>query len=559
MDITPTKSPNQRSVTGDLYLSRFIPSWTRPPSWSANAWRSWVFNQPIATICRQTLISAVMSLEWKITPRDMKYKDELSASVKYYTNLFERGGNNPELTLDYPSFVEWILGDLLDTPGGGWAEIGRKGDSPSGRVLWVKPLDSGTMYPTLNKDYPAIQYVPGVSLDAIPFPRHAIARAFMTPRSWIGRQGWGISPPESVFFALELLNRGDKYYANLLLDVPTAGILDLGDMEKSSAMDWVDSFRTFMNEVDTSFKVPVLYEHNNPVSFIPFGKVPNDIMFDNITMKYAAIVAAAYGLTLGDIGLHGGSGETLAGSIRSERKTKRTGIARIKAKLKYFFDQILPPTLQFHFIDYDDELNVAMGRARLASATSFRTFADLGIFSPKELRRQAIADGLVSVTLPDEPPPQEEFALPQQTTSQKEKEGMKKPKIQPATGKVGNPVPPSSGGEGEFTARSLALTPNQKSELMASLYRLSPVIVEFLSMFDEDSIRVGCSELKSNPEILKYLRESAESAGNDGYLYLTQALDGLLRKLSKLEFDNLQSFSYDIIDEYISEFIRSDE
>jgi hypothetical protein len=50
-----------------------------------------------------------------------------------------------------------------------------------------------------------------------------------------------------------------------------------------------------------------------------------------------------------------------------------------------------------------------MGRARLASATAFRTFSDLKMFSPQELRTQAIQDGLVSITLPDEVPADSEF------------------------------------------------------------------------------------------------------------------------------------------------------
>src|SRR3990167_8758874 len=133
----PTKEPGQRAVDlSDIYFTRFIPPWSRPPSWPANAWRNWVLNQPIATICKETLISNLLALDWKITPRDMKYRDELAPTVKYYTKLLEKGGLYPELGLDYSGLLEWIVGDFLDLPFGAAAEIGRKQDSPDGRVLW---------------------------------------------------------------------------------------------------------------------------------------------------------------------------------------------------------------------------------------------------------------------------------------------------------------------------------------------------------------------------------------------------------------------------------------
>ena len=186
--------------------------------------------QPIAIICRETLIANLLSLDWKITPKDMSQKSELDGTIKHYTKLLERGGNNPELELDFSSLTEWIAADLLDTAFGGTAEVGRKNDAENGRVVWLKPLDSATMYPTLNRDFPAVQYYNGI--DAIPFPQHALSRTYMTPRPFMDRQGWGIAPPEKVYFAMDMLTRGDKYYANLLLDIPTAGILDLGDIEK---------------------------------------------------------------------------------------------------------------------------------------------------------------------------------------------------------------------------------------------------------------------------------------------------------------------------------------
>ncbi len=495
----PTKEtkPRQRSINiSDLFLTRFSPPWTRPPSLPAYTWRNWVLNQPVAMAYRETLIATLLNLDWKITPRNAVYKKELEATVKYYTRLLQEGGHY--LGTDYSGLVEWIAGDVLDLPFGGAAEVGRKGDEPGGRVAWIRPLDAGTLYPTLNQENPVVQYYQGY--DAIAFPYWSISRTYLTPQSYIYREGWGMAPPEKAYFAINLLNTGDKYYANLLLDVPTAGILDLGDMEKSSAEEWVTAFKTFVNDTATSFRVPVLYEHNNPVSFIPFGKVPNDIMFDRITNKYAALLGAAYGASPSDIGLQStsSSGETLAGSIRDERKTRKTGFARLKLKMKYFFDKILPESLEFNFVDYDDELNVALGRARLASAAAFNLLQTNGNFSQQEIRSQMIQEGLISINIPDKLPKdakaKQEAKFWHDTLGQggtKVGDSQKDKPTEPEA--VGNPKAPSAGGEGDIK-KLASLTVKSKRGLDATISKIVeavyPKMLEALSGVGEDELYV---------------------------------------------------------------------
>ena len=547
----PSREAGQRSTNmSENYLTRFTPAWQRPNVWTANAWRAWVFNQPVAVVCREHLISSILSLDWKITPRDMKYKDELDSTIKHYTRLLERGGNNPELSLDYTSLMEWIVGDLLDIPFGAGAEVGRKGDTEKGRVMWLKPLDGGSLFPTLNKDFPVVQYWNG--FDAVPFPAHAIARTYMSPLPIMDRQGWGMPPPEKIFFAMSLLSRGDKYYANLLLDIPTAGLLDLGDMAKDGAEDFVDSFKTVMNDAETAFRIPVLYEHNNPIQYIPFGKVPNDLMFDNITTKYAAIVAAGYGVSLSDVGLNP-SGGTLAGEIRGDVRSQKNGKARVKSKVKSFVDSWLPETLQFNFVDYDSELNVAMGRARLASATAFKTFVELKVFSPQELRSQSIQDGLVSVTLPDEVPADSEFPEPVAPVGAFGKPaagtGIKK-KVQPVTGKVGNPVAPSAGGEGALNSRSLS--PDKARAALNKFIESVPAIYEYLSLVDEDDYYIAKSDmLEKGTALVGHINDIADLLGTDSnekaqiYELLTDALGEILCQIDKSIVDNGGELTYD--------------
>ena len=395
----PKKEKGQRSISSDdIFFARFVTPWSQPDVIQANTWRNFVAGQPIAMDCKESLQASTIGFDWSITARDSDQRDELKGLVKHYTKLIDRGGEY--YGFGYEGLIEWILSDFLDIPFGCGAEIGRKGDNPNGRVAWIKPLDGATLFPTLNKDIPVVQYYNGHYAE---FPAHAISRVYMSPRTQILRDGWGMPPPEKVYLAMLMLSRGDKYYADLLMDTPPAGILDLGDMEKDSALDWVKAFREFNNGSPSSFAIPVLYEHTTDVKFLPFGKVPNDIMYDRITLKYAAIVAAAYGVSLSDIGLGttSASGETLAGSIRQERKTRRTGIARAKKAIKHFMENFLPYTLQFNIIDPDDEVNMAMGRARLATFTSFQQASDMGLFSREELRLQTLQDGLMSKDFPE--------------------------------------------------------------------------------------------------------------------------------------------------------------
>ncbi len=445
----PTKEPRQRSLDiSDMFLTRYTVPWSRVSTLNANTWRAWVLNQPVALVCRETLIANLEALDWKIVPRNMKYKDELEPISRYYTKLISRGGNFPELGLDYTGILEWVVGDLLDTPFGGFAEIGRKEDKENGRVVWIKPIDASTLYPTGNGDFPVVQYYMGQ--DPVPFPKYAQSRVTWSPQPHLLKEGWGIAPPEKIYFALELLNKGDRYYANLLDDVPSAGILDLGDMEAESAKLWIDSFRSFLNDANVSFKIPVLYEHNNKVEFIPFGKPPTDLMFDRITLKYAGLVCGAYGMSLSDIGLQESSGgSSLAGSIRQERKTRKTGFARVKSKWASFWNSILPDTLEFVLVDYDDELNVAMGRARLASATAFNILTQAGSFSPQEVRSQVLQDGLMSIPVPDQLPPE---AKPQPQNKPQERPGA-----------LGHGVPPAMGGEGNVKSLVSVKKVNEKN------------------------------------------------------------------------------------------------
>lgn len=475
-----TKRPHQVSSTGGQfpnYLDRLLPVWNNPGWMKSDAWRVFVQKQPVAVLCRDAISSYLLSLDWKIVARDSEQQDELKDDIKYYTRLFERG-NAYYTDIDFTNHIEWVVRDLFDLSFGTASEIGREYNSPTGKVVWVRPLDGGTLAPTLDADYPIAQYPPNSM--PIYFPRDFISRVYLSPRTELTREGWGMAPPEKIYLAMEMLNRGDVYYSRLLLNTPEAGILDLGDMDGESAKEWISGFRDLLFGIEP-LKIPVLYEHTSEAKFIPFGKNPSEIMYDSTLAKYVTIVTAGYGLTPSDIGFSSSSngGETLAGTIRQERRSARSGKALAKKKLKIYFDNILPDNLMFMWVDFDDETNVAKSRARLASAGAFKTFTEMQAFSPDEVRRQAIADGLFDIVLP---------------------ETIDRSKIQWATntlryvgkdaggGEIAEKKTPANGGQGETIPQQVISRSRAKIEVALSktIYQSNQILGALISSVRND-------------------------------------------------------------------------
>jgi hypothetical protein len=265
-----------------------------------------------------------------------------------------------------------------------------------------------------------------------------------------------------------MLARGDRYYANLLLDTPEAGVLDLGDMSYDSATKWLESWRTLLFGTD-SLKVPVIYEHTAPTKFIPFGRSPVEIAYPLATLRYMQVVAAGYGLTLADIGIVEGESGTLAGTIRSERRSLRTGIGVARKKMTAYWCRMLPKYLKFEYIERDDEALVAKGRARLANSMALRNMVDGKMLKPEDGLQQMISDGMITVTA--ELPEQE----PESVTD------IQSP-VHIVAGQLQKPVAPSEGGAGEVktppgTAKSSVV---QRAETLATEFNreLQVAVVE---------------------------------------------------------------------------------
>lgn len=374
----------------DTLYHPFIP-FENSQSLDAAIWRYISRKQPVIMACIGTLIMKIQALPWTIRAVDADKNDELKEEIDRHKKiLIEFGG------WGYLNGLDLILQDYYMTPFGGAAEPVKYSDD---RLYKLVPYDSATLFPTLNATFPVVQKVG--AHEPIPFREDELIRIF-NPRPEIERRGWGFAAVERVYLAVELLSRGDRYYAQMLLDTPEAGLLDLGDMSKESAEKWLESFRNMMTGID-AFKIPVIYQHTKEAKWIPFGRPPTDMLFDQITFKYAQLVTAAFGITTSDIGLRGTNGGSLSGEIRQERTSRSTGFASVKSKLTEFFNRVLPEELEFSFIDTDDELLVSKGRARSANAVAGRNLIESGALTPIEWRKQLVADGLVTIPLTEEP------------------------------------------------------------------------------------------------------------------------------------------------------------
>lgn len=443
--------PKQKSLEAP-FLWR-IPTIWRMPQWQQAAqWRFFVYNQPIAMLCRGKLINYLLGLPWEVASKNPDEKDDLEEDINYYTNWVFR---NFDIIFD----MQWQ--DALDLPIGGTVEILRfrpddkpviqEGDEeykvtrthPKGHVFKLLNIDGASLFPTYEPDIPLAQKIPELE-SVVYFTENEVGRIGIQPRTEMRLKGYFKPPPEQVFLAMQMVSDADHFYNNLLKEVPPVGILDLIDMNQQDASDWVGSVRSLF-EGNDPFKIPVLYQHTAPASFIPFGKSPQELLFDTASLRYARVVAASYGLTLGNLGLEP-KGESLAGSIRDDMQASQ-GYGYVVEKTKGLIDsQILPPYLEWNVKVQDFEKLTGKGRAFLVVAQALKAAKEIGAIKPSEVQSQLVRDGFITVEV--EPPNDEELA---QQAQMKQLPFGQKPGAngKEAANQLTDKVPPAEGGLGD--------------------------------------------------------------------------------------------------------------
>lgn len=457
--------PRQKSLEAP-FLWR-IPTLWQTPQWAlANQWRFFVANQPIAMLCRGRLINYLLGLPWEITAKNPSEKDQLEEDINYYTKWVLRS---------FDIIFDKLWQDSLDLPVGGNVEILRwppnfkpiiqEGDEeyrvtrnhPKGHTFKLINLDGATLFPTYDPDIPLAQKIP--ELDRVVyFTEGEVGRIGIQPRTEMRLQGYFKPPPEQVYLSMKMLNSADHYYNDLLEEVPPVGLLDLMDMSQQSATDWVTSNRSLF-EGNDPFKIPVLYEHTAPAVFIPFGKSPQELLMDTAGLRYARITVAAYGLTLGNLGLEP-KGETLAGSIRDDVQASQ-GYGYVTEKTKNLLDnEVLPPYLEWSPKIQDFEKLTGKGRAFLVVTQALKAAKDAGFIQPSEGQAQLVRDGFLTV----------EVEVP---NDQKLEEAKQLP-FGANTRQIMDKVPPEEGGLGDVK-KEKALLDSALVESVASL--IAPIVL----------------------------------------------------------------------------------
>lgn len=395
--------PQQKSIEIP-YIRRQIPNWVTPEWMAAERWRHVVDNQPIAAVCEEAIIADLQDTQFEVRAKDPKEEDSLANDIEWYTNVL-----NVEFFGALSGFDTVLCGlgvqDMLRIPMGGNFEVIRfngnapfKKPHPKGHVYKIVYIDGSTLSPTYDKQYPIMQQAPEDASRRIFFQRNEIMRLVQKPRSEMQRWGFQMAPPEKIYLAIVSLYRGDAYYANLLLDTPEAGLLDLLDMSQQSAEQWLQSYRELLGGIDP-YKIGVLHSHEKAANWIAFNRPPTEMMFADVTSKYSRITHAGYGLTETDTGLGDGQ-RTLAGSIRDERRSRRSGFGRARETVRTAINaNILPDYLEFNWIENDPEALAQRGRALVMFSQALKNLKDARIIKPGEAQAQLEKDGLITVDL----------------------------------------------------------------------------------------------------------------------------------------------------------------
>lgn len=458
--------PQQHSLQVP-FLWRIPTIYRMPQFQQATVWRWFVYNQPLAMLCRARLINYLLGLPWEIAARDPSEKDMVKDDVHYYTDWVLK---------NFDIIIDPLWQDSLDLPVGGSIEITRfpvgfkpvinfngeeykvTRDHPKGHPYTLINIDGATLFPTYDDDLPLAQRIPDIET-IVYFRPDELGRIGIQPRTEMRLKGYFKPPPEQIYLAMQMVGDTDHYYHDLLKEVPPVGILDLMDFQQKQATEWAASTRALF-EGNDPWKIPLLYDHEHPASFIPFGKSPQELLMDTAGLRYGRITAAAYGLTLGNLGLEP-KGESLAGSIRDDQQAA-TGYNFVVEKTKGMIDsEILPPYLEWSPKIQDNEKLTGKGRAFLVNAQAVKVAIDSKMLKPSEGQAQLVRDGFITVDV--EVPNDEEIAKQAQ---------LQKPAFgQSANGQVKqltDKVPAAEGGLGDVKQEK-ANTTSAKTKLASAL------------------------------------------------------------------------------------------
>jgi len=388
--------PKRRSVAYlDVNTRPFLQPSRVPSMFSSTQWR-YLASEPV-NLSYQTHLVRSLKLEYKFTPKkgvDPK-SDEVLEITEYYEELFEH------VRFDLLK-VMWEK-DSYDLPFGGsleimwWPDGAFGGKFPAGYPAGIVHVDAGTMYINQgNPNYPYVQMDPNDNQRPIAFKRREIARLMYLPQTSIKLFGYQKSPVEQNYQVIEALARLYTYDLKSLSDTPIAGILDLMDFSEADVTEWKKGFEEMMMGVNP-IKIPLLYEHETPAKFVPFGQP--ELNVSEKWKHYAEKCGTPYGLTIGSLGL-AEHDRTLAGARVQRLTTQRTGVGGFAYDEKRAINrQFFPPDCPIMF-DWDVPEIEDVVKRRQAEGLRIAYLGQMvgaGALAAEDMLEQAVEDGIFSI------------------------------------------------------------------------------------------------------------------------------------------------------------------
>lgn len=374
------------------YITRQPLFITNPTVFTPQQWRL-VAQEPITALCIRHIIREIVALEWEVTHEDSEVNEDM---IKYLTGIFENADDGDGLD----TWITRMLTDAMVLPVGGNSELAP--DDVTGLIGGMYHIDGATLYPTYDTEIPFVQINPYNGLDRVYFQRGDIGRLILQTRVDLQRKMYQVAPVETAFPAIESLSRIYVYYLKQLSDTPMAGILDLMDMTADEATDWGVGYREMLDGIDP-LKIPLLYGHTKPAKFLPMSRTPQDINMTENFKRFAEIVAAAFGLSIGDLRLFEHE-RVLAGVEASQRVTARSGVGFYAQALEDLINRSVlfssRSGFKFRFIlgmTGEDSAKAALGMQRvqmLMLATGNQPF-----LKPKDAQDQAQQWGIFDIDM----------------------------------------------------------------------------------------------------------------------------------------------------------------
>ncbi len=320
--------------TPSAYLTRNSFRFADPTGLQPDQWRM-IAREPINKMAQRFIVRELCALQYNIVsddrkdPRAEKYTDE-------WEDKFERGDG-------FDVWMARMIEDACTLSFGAASEVGYQGED----FDWIVHVDGATLMPTYEDRLPYAQINPDNWTQRVYFSRKNLARLRVAPRPDLRHKEYQVSPTEDAFLSIQALSRIYLYYMQQLDDTPPPGILDVGDMTYEDAMDWAKQFRETIEGIDP-IKIPILYDHEVPAKWIPFGLSPNDLNMVEQFKRFAEMLLGKYGLSIGDLRLFEHE-STKAGERVSQMVTERSGIGFWASMITAYFDRLLPKGLHFQF------------------------------------------------------------------------------------------------------------------------------------------------------------------------------------------------------------------